>query len=64
MERSLSDQEMVTILEQIARDPSNKAAQIAAIKTLREITGQAEDSKPQPGVMDAPARRTSHLRVA
>lgn len=33
---SLSDQEMVEILEGIARDARNAAAQIAAIKMLRE----------------------------
>ena len=36
-ERSLSDQEMVDILEDIARNGRNAAARIAAIKTLREI---------------------------
>jgi len=36
-ERTLSDQEMVDILEDIARNGRNAAARIAAIKTLREI---------------------------
>lgn len=33
----LSEAEMVVILEDIARNGRNQAAQIAAIKTLREI---------------------------
>jgi hypothetical protein len=36
-ERTLSDQEMVDILEEIARDGGNAAARIAAIKTLKEL---------------------------
>jgi hypothetical protein len=36
-ERTLSDQEMIDILEDIARNGANGAARIAAIKTLREI---------------------------
>jgi ABC-type polar amino acid transport system ATPase subunit len=35
--RTLDDQEMIDILEEIARSGSNQAARIAAIKTLREI---------------------------
>jgi hypothetical protein len=34
---TLSHDEMVAILEEIARDSSNGAARIAAIKALREI---------------------------
>lgn len=64
MERSLTDQQMVEILEGIARDGSNKAAQIAAIKQLRAMAGGDEDERPERGVMDAPARQTSHLRAA
>lgn len=64
MERTLSDQEMVTILEVIARDPSNKAAQIAAIKALRELTGKSEDEMPAGNVMDAAPKRSGHLRAA
>ncbi|HET6409143.1 MAG TPA: hypothetical protein VFG14_14740 [Chthoniobacteraceae bacterium] len=37
MERTLSDQDMVDILEEIARNAKNGAARIAAIKVLREI---------------------------
>lgn len=36
---ALSEQEMIDILEEIARDGRNGAARIAAIKTLREIRG-------------------------
>ena len=36
-ERTLSDQDMVDILEDIARNSGNAAARIAAIKTLREL---------------------------
>jgi hypothetical protein len=34
---TLTEQEMIDILEDIARDGSNAAARIAAIKQLREI---------------------------
>lgn len=34
---TLTEQEMVDILEELARDGSNAAARIAAIKMLREI---------------------------
>ena len=40
-ERTLSDQDMVDILEDIARDGGNAAARIAAIKTLREMDAGA-----------------------
>lgn len=36
-DRTLSEQEMINILEDIARNGRNAAARIAAIKTLREI---------------------------
>lgn len=36
-ERTLSDQEMIDILEDIARNGRNAAARIAAIRVLREI---------------------------
>ena len=36
-ERTLTEQEMIEILEEIARDGSNAAARIAAIKQLREM---------------------------
>ena len=36
---TLDDQEMVDILEDIARNGGNAAARIAAIKVLREIRG-------------------------
>jgi hypothetical protein len=42
--RSLSAQEMIDILEDIARNGANGAARIAAIKTLREI--EASDQEP------------------
>lgn len=38
-EFSLSDQDMVDILEDIAANAGNAAARIAAIKVLREIRG-------------------------
>ena len=37
VERKLSEQEMVRILEDIARGSGNAAARIAAIKVLREM---------------------------
>lgn len=37
VERTLTEQEMVDILEDIARNGRNAAAKIAAIKTLREM---------------------------
>ena len=36
-ERKLSEKDMVGILEEIAREGSNAAARIAAIKVLREM---------------------------
>ncbi len=36
-EFSLSEQDMVDLLEEIARDGGNAAARIAAIKVLREM---------------------------
>jgi hypothetical protein len=39
----MTEQEMVTILEQIARESTNAAARIAAIKELRSIARAAED---------------------
>ena len=40
-ERSLSEQDMVDILEDIARTGRNAAARIAAIKVLREMDSGA-----------------------
>ena len=40
--RTLSEQEMVEILEHIARDSGNAAARIAAIRALREL----DDARP------------------
>jgi hypothetical protein len=44
---TLDDQQMIDILEEIARDERNRAAQISAIRQLREIRGgkpvQSED---------------------
>lgn len=37
VERKLSEQDMIDILEEIAAEGGNAAARIAAIKTLREI---------------------------
>jgi hypothetical protein len=37
IQRTLSEQDMVDILEEIAKDGGNAAARIAAIKTLREL---------------------------
>ena len=39
MNRTLSDQDMIDILEDIAKNGGNAAARIAAIKVLREIAG-------------------------
>jgi hypothetical protein len=46
MNRTLSDQDMIDILEDIAKNGGNAAARIAAIKVLREIAGgqPAEDA--------------------
>lgn len=46
-DRTLSEQEMIEILEQIARNAQNAAARIAAIKTLREMG--CEEEAPQGG---------------
>ena len=62
-EHTLDEQEMIGILEDLARNSRSATAQIQAIKTLREIRGKAEPEQTD-SVMDAPARRTSHLRVA
>lgn len=52
-ERTLTDQEMVDILEDIARNANNSAARIAAIKTLREIdAGQATTAEGFAGLFD------------
>lgn len=62
MKSTLEDDEMVEILEGIARDSKSATAQIAAIKTLREMRGRQEPEQ-SGGVMDAKPRRTSHLRA-
>jgi hypothetical protein len=41
MERTLTEQDMVDILEDIARNARNAAARIAAIKALREMDAGA-----------------------
>ena len=52
-DRTLDDQEMVDILEDIARNGSNAAARIAAIKTLREIdAGLASPAEGFAGLYD------------
>jgi hypothetical protein len=43
---TLGHEEMVEILEEIARESQNAAARIAAIKALREI-GEGEASAPE-----------------
>jgi hypothetical protein len=45
---SLSEAEQIEILERIARDDRNRAAQIASIRLLRAIRAEAEE-KPSPG---------------
>lgn len=42
---SLSDQEMIDILEEIAREGSNAAARIAAIRQLREMKNGVEPAE-------------------
>jgi len=52
-ERTLTEQEMIDILEDIARNGNNGAARIAAIKTLREIdAGQATPADGFAGLYD------------
>jgi hypothetical protein len=41
MQRTLSEQDMVDILEDIAKNAGNAAARIAAIKALREMDAGA-----------------------
>ena len=57
--RTLTDQEMVDILEEIARDGGNGAARIAAIKTLREIANGEQPAAGTFAALDelAPRRR-------
>lgn len=45
--RTLTEQEQIDILEQIARNAQNAAARIAAIKQLRDMG--LEDEKPASG---------------
>ena len=47
-EASLDENEMVRILEEIARDSGNAAARIAAIKQLREMSKHRDDSDKTP----------------
>lgn len=42
--RTLDEQEMIDILETIARDGKNGAARIAAIKALREMRDDGKES--------------------
>lgn len=55
-ERTLNEQEMVDILEDIARNAGNAAARIAAIKTLREIDAGGKPVADGFAALDAPAR--------
>jgi hypothetical protein len=50
LRRTLTEDEMVEILEDIARESGNAAARIAAIKTLREM---ANGEQPTEGGFDA-----------
>jgi hypothetical protein len=59
----LAEPEMIEILEDLARNSQSATARIQAIKTLRAIHGR-EEPEESDSVMDAPARRTSHLRAA
>lgn len=49
----LERDEMRGILSEIARDGTNNAARIAAIRQLREM--DEEDARPKPGAAAAPA---------
>jgi hypothetical protein len=59
MPRSLSDDDLIEVLEEIIKDSSNAAARIAAIRALRELE---RDETPQGAFADlyrlAPRIRT------
>src|SRR5215204_528458 len=58
---TLTHDEMIEILEEIARESTNAAARIAAIKVLREI----DDGKPASGrsISPRPVRRAPYMRA-
>lgn len=53
----LEEPEMIEILEGLARDSRSATAQIAAIKTLREINGGEQPAKSGFDLLDGPAGR-------
>lgn len=55
--RTLDEQEMVDILERLARDGSNGAARIAALKMLREIDAGAKPPEDEFAALDELAPR-------
>lgn len=57
----LTEEEMVEILEDIARHGTNQAAQIAAIKTLREI--RRGEKPPADGFAELDAAAPRKLRA-
>lgn len=59
MKRTLTDQEMVDILEDIARNANNAAARIAAIKVLRDIAA-GEPVGDAFSALDGPVARSGH----
>jgi hypothetical protein len=52
---SLSESEMIEILEDIARNGRNQAAQIAAIKVLREVRAGEKPVADGFAALDGPA---------
>lgn len=59
-ERTLDEQEMINILEQLARDGSNGAARIAALKMLREIDAGEKPADDEFAALDELAPRRAH----
>ena len=55
----LTDDEMILILEDIARNGRNQAAQIAAIKVLREVRSGVKPVADGFAALDEPAVRAS-----
>jgi hypothetical protein len=60
MKRTLSDQDMVDILEDIAQNAGNAAARIAAIKVLREIAS-GEPVEDAFSALDGPAASAARV---
>ena len=60
---ALTEDEMVEILEDIARHGRNQAAQIAAIKTLREIRGGEKPAADGFAALDAGAKASGAAKL-